>query len=492
MNIALLSLVLMSATALANDGRDRYQVGYPNLFHHWHAPVAAGSGYRVLPEDMAGGADGDPAYRWAQEYAIAVVEIAAYETAQRMGPAPFDMAVFDLSAENGDTPVDFGVPVRGGKRKAPRGRHPGGSHDGGLNLDLGYYLTSLKGSTLEEDYAACSNHHHGDKDSNMCLGPADRLAVEHQAYFVLQLLTMHRDLFAGRLLDEVGMDGEVMRAVRAKLVQWLATVKFGAIGERLADFDAIVTSDRWGGWQRYHHHHLHLRVQAFSPTGEMRDTVRQVTRRARAIRAELLSDTSAPGVLDARLMSYRLERAIELRLLAAIEDVEAVTYRLNGGEWQQADDARDHWRYVFDLPPGLRAVDGEAVVDVRVAVSGRPPMELTTKVHLPRQDARLHVAFAPGEIDGAARVRGRLIDASVTFPARLQPLVTGVRYRVYPESGEPEEYVVDAGWFVGGGSSKPGLPLRVVRTASTEVTLIEAQVLLSGRYRVTVPLWVGN
>ena len=152
----------------------------------------------------------------------------------------------------------------------------------------------------------------------------------------------------------------------------------------------------------------------------------------------------------------------------------------------------DDWRYVFDLPPGLRAVDGEAKVEVRVSISGRAVTELTTKVHLPRQDARLHVAYAPGEIDGTARVRGRLVDASVSFPKRLQPLVTGVRYRVFPEAGEPEDYVVDAGWFAGGGLSKPGLPLRVVRESSVPVALIEAQVMLSGRYRVTVPLWLAN
>ena len=43
--------------------------------------------------------------RWAQEHAIAVVEIAAYQTVQRIGRAPHDMAIFDLSAENGDTPI---------------------------------------------------------------------------------------------------------------------------------------------------------------------------------------------------------------------------------------------------------------------------------------------------------------------------------------------------------------------------------------------------
>jgi hypothetical protein len=488
----ILPLILMSATALANDGRDRYQVGYPNLFYHWYDAPAAGAGYRVLPEDMAGGADGDPAYRWAQEHAIAVVEVAAFETVRALGPAPFNMAIFDLSAENGDTPVGFGAQANGGQRPAPRGRHPGGSHDGGLNLDLGYYLTSLRGAKLEQDYAACTEHYKGEDDANMCLGPADRLAVDHQAYFVLQLLELHRETFGGRLLDEVGMDREVARAVRAKL----AERKWGADEQTLADFDAIITYDRWGGWQRYHHHHLHLRIQAFSPTGEMRDAVRALTRRARAIRLGLLAkEQAATGVLDVRLMSYRLGRAVEVRLGETTGKVEAVSYRLDGGDWQPADDPSDGWRTVFDLPGGLRAQDGSAKVEARVTVGGETAT-VSTEVHLPRQDARLHVAHAPGEIGGTARVRGRLVDVSVSFPERLRPLVTGVRYRVFPATGEPELYAVDAGWFASQGAerrtSKRGLPLRVVRESSDPIALIDAQVLLSGRYRVTVPLWIAE
>jgi hypothetical protein len=495
--IALL-ISLVSASAVANDGRDRYRVGYPNLFHHWHAPVAAGAGYRVLPEDMAGGADGDPAYRWAQEHAIAVVEIAAFETHRVMGPASYDMAIFDLSAENGDTPVDFGDVVRGGKRRAPRGRHPGGSHDGGLNLDLGYYLTDLRGRVLEKDYAACTEHYAGDgsEDVNMCTGPADRLAVKHQAYLVLQLLKLHREPFAGRLLDEVGMDHEVATAVRDLLAGW-GPAKFGVIAQRLADFDAIVTSDRWGGWQRYHHHHLHLRIQPFRPTGEMRDAVRKVVRRAREIRGELTAaGSSGPGVLDARLISYGLSRAIEVRAVRTSDAVESVRYRIDGGAWQPADDPRDDWRYVFDLPPGLRPVDGAVTVEAQVMVGDEPTM-LSTKVYLPRQDPRLFVAFQPGDIDGTARLRGRLIDASISYPPRLALLITGVRYRVFPQSGEPEDYVVDAGWFVSNGkgrrSSKPSLPLRVVRKpGAMPVALIEAQVMLSGHYRVKVPLLLAD
>jgi len=62
-----------SGTAEANDGRDRYRILSPNLFVHLNGPVADGAGFRVLPEDMPGGSDGDPSYRWAQSHAVAVV-----------------------------------------------------------------------------------------------------------------------------------------------------------------------------------------------------------------------------------------------------------------------------------------------------------------------------------------------------------------------------------------------------------------------------------
>ena len=60
---ALLGLLgLCSQPASANDGRDRYQVGYPNLFVHLEGPVGAKAGFRTLSE--ATSADGFST-RWA-------------------------------------------------------------------------------------------------------------------------------------------------------------------------------------------------------------------------------------------------------------------------------------------------------------------------------------------------------------------------------------------------------------------------------------------
>ncbi|MBN2358520.1 MAG: hypothetical protein JXR83_03645, partial [Deltaproteobacteria bacterium] len=352
---ALLALAPASS-GLANDGRDRHQQGVPNLFYHLDRPLAPGAGFRVLPGDQEGGADGEPMFRWAQSLPLAAVEIAARRTVQVLGVGPVPAALFDMSAENGDTPIDFdpSPPTRHRLRRPPRGRHPGGSHDGGLNLDVGYYLTSVKGRVLAEDLAACTDHYDPVKldargrplDLNRCAGPADRLDAERQALFYLELLRLHRERFSGHLLDEIGIDEAVYRSVLAVLQGWAKTSAHGARPAQVQDLQAIATFDRWEGWQKYHHHHTHLRFQPVSRTGPLRDAVQGVEREARKIRAAMAYDRHPtwPAALDARLLSYRLERAIEVHLVpvrAQADAIIGVRYRIAGGGWHEPDNADD-------------------------------------------------------------------------------------------------------------------------------------------------------
>ncbi len=518
--VALGAALIASGDARANDGRDRYAVVLPHSLVHWNRPVAAGAGFRVLPKDMPGGADGSPRFRWAQSHAIAVVQVAAYETEKSFGPGPYEMAVFDLSAENGDTPVELGVPEEGrALPPPPSGRHPGGSHDGGLNLDLGYYLTSLKGKVLEKDYAACTEHYAPNettkdgkpRDAYMCLGPADRLDVDRQSYFVLQLLDLHRKRFHGHLLQEVGMDGEVLKAVRARLVEWCRARKYGVKPSHVADLDAIVTHDRAEGWQRFHHHHLHLRVQPFDPLGALRDPVRATEQEARQIRARLLAAMHPdwPAVLDARLSSYRLGRSIETYVAEVPGKpvhVKSVRYRMNGGAWHEPDAPQHDYRYVFELEPGPLAKQSWVNVVAEVTTDEGETATLGARVMLPEQDPRLYVSYRPGDVTGDATVRGRSVQAHVGYPAVLRPLVTSVTYLLYPAGGgAPERHVVDAAWFAqdpraeapeGGTrtrSAKPELPLRLTRAKDApEIGLIQAKLVLSRASAVTTTLYVAT
>ena len=105
MRAQVLLFMFVSTTALANDGRNRYEGAVPTPLFHLYAPVSDDAGFRVLPGDMEGGADGDPAFRWATRHGVALVRLAARRTVTALGKSPHPMAIFDLSAENGDTPV---------------------------------------------------------------------------------------------------------------------------------------------------------------------------------------------------------------------------------------------------------------------------------------------------------------------------------------------------------------------------------------------------
>jgi hypothetical protein len=509
--VLLCLVALRPLDARANDGRDRYQVGYPNLFVHLEGPAGKSAGFRTLSEDMPGGADGDTDYRWAQSHAIAVIEVAAFRTAVALGEGPNDMAVFDLSSENGDTPVGFGRAADGKAPKAPRGRHPGGSHDGGLNLDLGYYLTDLRGKTNAPDFAACTAHFAkaakgtGEaKDENMCLGPADRLDVDRQAYFFYQLAELHRGQFGGRLLDEVGVDREVLKAVLERLDQWRQKSEHDVRSEPVDVLRSICTSDRWGGWQRYHHHHAHVRLQPTSPTGPMRRQILEIEQEARSHRAALMGRAAPDSafVVDARLLSYRMQRAIEVRIPRVpghSGEVARVRYRLDGGEWQPPDDGEDEdFRYVFDLRDGLAAGGGKALVEAELGIGAEKPVVLAAEVALPGQDPRLRIRHDPGQITGSASVKGRKVSLKISYPPVLRHILTGVRYRLYPTGGgEPAVHTVEAGWFAKRAGtpgkarrvSKEGLPLTLkVKEAPA---YIEAEAILSGRYRVPVAMHLG-
>ncbi|MCK5689271.1 hypothetical protein KAI87_08375 [Myxococcota bacterium] len=513
--ISLLTFALVFSFATpsrANDGRDRYQKGYPNLFTHLYAPISDGAGYRVLAEDMEGGADGDPAYRWAQSHTLALVEVAARRTFETFGKGAYPMAVFDLASENGDTPIGFGEKTKSGKWTAPRGRHPGGSHDGGLNLDLGYYLTSLKGLVEKEDYAACTDHYKKDeagelKDQYMCTGEAERLDVDRQSYFLLELLKQHRDVFGGSLLGEVGIDKEVKDKVRARLAKWLKAKKYGVTKTHLTDFETNFTHDRWGGWQRFHHHHIHLRIQDFETGGPLRPKVAGLEKEARRIRALLAGqqDKTKKAVLDGQLLSYRSERAVMMHVLPQNGGViKKVEFKETDGSWKPADDPIDDHRYTIDMPVGLRKTDGKYEATARVFYTDGKSEEISAKIHLPKQDVRLKSAYVPGTITSKMKVRGNKISLSLNYPETLEKLLTKVSYYLYPADGsEPIVQDVYGNWFaekktdkkaVKKGTKKKvragkGLPFTIKHKGGLkDIALVEARAYLSGRYAIRVPI----
>lgn len=517
---SLMASLMLVVIAHANDGRDRYQQGYPNLLEHFNDVDSKEAGLRVLAEDMQGGADGDPAFRWAQAHALALVEVAARHTQQALGASPYPMAMFDCSAENGDTPIDFFWRAQDpSPPPPPRGRHPGGSHDGGLNLDLGYYLTSLKGQHDDEDYAACSDHFSPTisgpdgkpQDLQQCAGPADRLDVARQAFFVLELLKINRDRFGLGLLDEGGMDARVQAAVMAQLKSWLTAKKYAVTRAYLEDLKRLFSHDAWGGWARYHHHHLHLRLLATSRQGALLGPSQALISEARFIRAGLLAQAHPdwPMAFDVRLLSYKLERAVSMHLLPLRERpgfrLAQVRYRINQGKWEKPPQLDDGAAWVIDLKPGLLRNAEHASVAAELTDTKGKKVLLQRVLSLPRLDPRLFAQYIPGQVHGQATLRKSKIQASLDIPPQLAPLVTEVRYLLYPfgQAQSPEVHALLAPGYT--RPSKIPAPAQKSRATAKDLTfslrlkrdvkaptisLISAQLILSGRMAVDVPLLI--
>ena len=108
------------------------------------------------------------------------------------------------------------------------------------------------------------------------------------------------------------------------------------------------------------------------------------------------------------------------------------------------------------------------------------------------------------EDTGRAAVKGDQIKLRVAYPAPLRALVTRVVYRIYPAGGgEAELHIVDAAWFADTHPQQPAngsrqrsphrcLPLTINRKpGAAPIGLIEAQVYLSSRQGITIPLHVG-
>ena len=498
----------------ANDGRNRYQGPTPSLLLHLPGPVAKGTGFRVLGGDKPGGADGDPAFRWAVPHAAALVQVAARHTEQEFGAGKHEMALFDFSAENADTPIGFGAVSPTGKTAPPAGRHPGGSHDGGLNLDLGYYLSSLHGKFLKEDYAACTEHYAagatGDdfikKDLHRCIGPADRLDVARQAYFVLELLKINRRDFSLGLLDTGGMDAQVQRAILTQFSQWKEQGKYSVTDNLIGDLQRLFSHDPWDGWASYHHHHLHLRLLASSATGALMAPAQRLISQALRVRGELYFQQypQHKAYLDAQLLSYKLHRSVQLHLLKTV-DIASVRYRIDGGAWMLPHDEKDDQRLTLELASGPLLQGRWLRVEAKlVYLSGKSGV-IVSRVYLPKQDPRLNAAYQPGSIHGSVKLATGKLSTWLKMPDALKSLVTSVRYLVYSQDAdEPLCMETRAGWFhwaTQGQDDGTCGHMGSAKDARFKVTfrlpekyrkplLIEAQVIFSQRLRESVPIYM--
>jgi len=306
-----LFVIFAGVNSHACDGRDRYaKNGSASDLYLFPVPVHESCGYRILPPDQEDQADADDdrGFHWARSHAIAFIRLACFRTQKRMGSSAYPLAIFDLSSENGDTPVTMAP------GKPPRARHPGNSHDGGLNLDLSYYLTSLKGLYDDEDYSACSDHFEETaeketdepKDSHQCQGVPDRLALEHQACFFVQLFRLDQEFFEGSFISQIGIDWEIQKSVIAQLEKWNKAEKFGVDLELIEAMKQIFTANRFGGWARFHHHHIHLRLSDLPYRGVDRVRIDRILEEERALDMALLKKVNQTAVPSSEFRCHRI------------------------------------------------------------------------------------------------------------------------------------------------------------------------------------------
>lgn len=496
---ALLLALAIPFHASANDGRNRYETGVPAELVHLHAPVSPQAGFRVLASDMPGGADGDPRFRWATRPAVALTRLAARRTVETLGTGPYPLAIFDLTSENADTPIELGP-------EGPRGRHPGGSHDGGYNLDLGYYLTSEQGRVETPDPAACTDHFRPGTpagatpvEDNICHGPADRLDTDRQALFMLELVRWHSERFSGELLEAIGIDAQVRLKVLARANEWARAKRFGVSAARVAEMERLFASSPYEGWAHAHHHHIHVRLLPMDPGGKHAARLAALVEQDRALEARLLAQPGAePGAaadgctLVTELTSQALARSLDLQIVGteprcmlagagkpqpAGAALKGLRFRIDGGEWAAPEDPLFPMHHVVDA--AASTTFSTLVAEAQLTFSDGHQRILKRTVALPAQPAWLRVRVDASHFVGRSRTEGEGLLLSLEFPPVDATLIDHITFLVRRRGvALPERLTAD------------------VRTATTtaqdagSVEAVEAEVGLSKRVRLRVPVFI--
>jgi hypothetical protein len=127
--------------------------------------------------------------------------------------------------------------------KTPANRHPGGSHDGGINADISYFQLEYADNLMREVCPHADNH---------CTGDPRYLDPYKTAVFIAG---MHRN----ENLRLVGVDGRIGKPLinATKDLCRRGVIKGNACrGLKLV----YEETNQGNGWYRFHHHHMHVRL----------------------------------------------------------------------------------------------------------------------------------------------------------------------------------------------------------------------------------------
>jgi hypothetical protein len=472
----------------ANDGRDRYEGSYPAEFYYFDSPVSELSGYRFLDHDMEGGADGDNRFRWARNTSVALIKILAFRTTKIFSISQFPPVIFDLSSENGDTPVAFE------KGKKPSGRHPGGSHDGGINLDLGYYLTDMKGKYYSPDFSACTEHFIDEKNSEykdafMCKGTADRLDVEKQSFFFLELFKINRDLFQGDLLEEIGIDRMVYGEIIKQTGAWIKKKKYGASPELIKDMEKVFTFNPFEGWEAYHHHHTHIRLKNLDYYGRYREAFDVLLNEAKSQMIEQYRNIQPEKdvFLHASLMSYKMERALKLQIFSAQSDILKCSYRINNGEWIEGTDYYPDCMLVYDFRKGFFPKEESCNIEAKIVMKDGEEVNISRTILLPRQNHELFISVKESQIYGDGMCKKTSFSKitcwfQVFYPQVFNSYITDVTYNISRDQDNPEEIKA---------SESENYKINIENQVK-KIMSVSADITLSGRMHIRIPVYADT
>lgn len=461
--ITLASFLPTARPVMANDGINVHKGDKWTLLQYFPEPSSVGMGYRVLPRDFEGGADGTPEYRWARPFSLAVIQYLAALVALELGVSPYPLAIYDICAENGDTPVE----VNGKKLK---GRHPGDSHDGGINLDIGYYLNDEKGVKYTPDFSACTMHF-DDKgnDTNICTAKADRLDVPRQAYFYLNLFRINRDIFGGKLIKEIGIDREVEKKVLEQVRQWISTNHGGASENLLGEMKKIFTNDPFEGWAKFHHHHTHIRFYPVDEVAGSKSPVDVIMR----MRDTLVKRASKDkAMIKGGVYSYNLERFVEFELDGMkSEEIKSCQFRLNGGSWE------DGFLWKHACKGAADIASNEQKINVEVKVQGRHGGEMLFRREFlaPARPAFIYLKAETGMFDSGCIGNDRCF---ASHKLAIEPMITSVKFISVGDGKEIER---------GSKNVRKGSSLYYYINPPRNAA-VAAKIKLSGRKEITLPV----
>jgi hypothetical protein len=299
---------------------------------------------------------------------------------------------------------------------------------------------------------------------------------------------MHRERFAGDLLEAIGIDAEVRKQVLARAQEWQQRKRFGVKPPLIAELRRLLASSPYEGWARFHHHHIHVRLQGVDPAGRNARAFEALVDEDRRLEGELLArgggGNAAVGgfALGAELSSQNLERSLDLRVLGdarRLADIRKLRFRTAGGAWETPEDPLEPLHHVVDAPRGTAFGTLSVEAELELADGSRRLLQRT--VSLPRQPGFLRVRVEPSRLVGRARADRGEVELTLEFPPAYATLVTKVEMVVQRKTGAPERLAL----------ASPTWSVRVPDAKPAPIDLVEAVVTLSGRVRLVVPVMIA-